>query len=145
MVLRLRRHRLRVVGRGVRLSHIGIVHLRRRVLLMVLIVGSPPTHIWRHALPCRQMTTIHHAGLGQWESRCPNRVLVSVPARCSRIAVVESGDCSAHRWLKLRECSARRWSNIRGNRGWRASIRGCRMSSGRCCRYQNYGGREKDD
>jgi hypothetical protein len=32
--------------------------------MLMLIVRPPPAQIWWHALPCRQMTTVHHAGLG---------------------------------------------------------------------------------
>jgi hypothetical protein len=53
---------LRVERRVVRI-HVRIVHLRLRVL-GILVVRPPPTHIWRHALPCRQMTTVHPTGLG---------------------------------------------------------------------------------
>jgi hypothetical protein len=64
----LRRHRLREVVRGVGL-HVGVVHLRWILLMLMLIVGPPSTHIRRHALPRRQMTTVHHAGLGDSSSK----------------------------------------------------------------------------
>ena len=62
------KHRLREVVRGVGL-HVGVVHLRWILLMLMLIVGPPPAHIRRHALPCRQMTTVHHAGLGDSSSK----------------------------------------------------------------------------
>ena len=63
---------VRVVG-----IRIGIVYLRPGawrirlivvvvvvVVVVVLVIRPPPAHIWRHALPCRQMTAVHHAGVG---------------------------------------------------------------------------------
>lgn len=73
-IMVLRRHWLLVVVVAVRL-HVVVVHLRRvwllvllvlRVvwLMLILIMRSPPANIRWHALPCRQMTAVHHAGLG---------------------------------------------------------------------------------
>ena len=84
----LRRHRLWVVVGAIWLN-VCIVHLRRVLLLLLmrmLIVRPPPIPIRRHALPCRQMTTVHHAGLGDSASK-PTRVLDRVgdafaAARC---------------------------------------------------------------
>jgi hypothetical protein len=39
------------------------------LLMRMLIVRPPPIPIRRHALPCRQMTTVHHAGLGDSPSK----------------------------------------------------------------------------
>lgn len=68
----LRRHRLWVVVGAIWL-HVCIVHLRRVWLLLLLmrmlIVRPPPIPIRRHALPRRQMTTVHHAGLGDSPSK----------------------------------------------------------------------------
>ena len=55
---------LRVVVR-VRL-HVAIIHRPSWRVLLILVVISPPSHILLHILlPCRQMTTVHHAGLGK--------------------------------------------------------------------------------
>jgi len=65
------RHRLWVVVGAIWLN-VCIVHLRRVLLLLLmrmLIVRPPPIPIRRHALPCRQMTTVHHAGLGDSSSK----------------------------------------------------------------------------
>jgi hypothetical protein len=63
-VVVLRRELLRIIARVVRVD-VSIIYRRRRWVLLILIVRSPPpSHIWRHALPRRQMTTVHHAGLG---------------------------------------------------------------------------------
>ena len=65
-IIVLGRELLWVIVRVVRV-HVSIVHRRRRWVLLILVIRtSPPTHIWRHALPCRQMTAIHHAGLGRF-------------------------------------------------------------------------------
>lgn len=64
-----------VVGVGV---HVVVVHWRSRLvmllllmllmllmlLLIVLVIWPSSIHIVLHALPCRQRTPVHHAGLG---------------------------------------------------------------------------------
>jgi hypothetical protein len=57
--------------------HVVVIHGRRRLVmlllmllllvrlvLMLLIVRASPVHIMLHTLPCRQRTSVHHAGLG---------------------------------------------------------------------------------
>lgn len=52
-----------VIVRVVRV-HVSIVQrCRRRIWLSLMTIRSSPSHILLHALPCRQMTTVHHAGL----------------------------------------------------------------------------------
>jgi len=66
------RHRSLGVVVGTIGLHVVLIHLRRILLmllmlvlmLLVLVMRSPPAHIRWHALPCRQMTAVHHAGLG---------------------------------------------------------------------------------
>jgi hypothetical protein len=73
-----------------------------RVLVLMLIVLSPPPCVWHHALPCRQMTAIvHHAGLG---ASCfqTDRVCVGVEMRVAnrveemRILFVTRRESAAH-------------------------------------------------
>lgn len=90
---RRRRHRrLGVVGL---LVVVAIVHGCRRLrLVIVVIVWAPPVVMVVHALPCRQMTTIHHAGVGgdipfqtDPASRRLGRDAVSVDRMLRRVAM----------------------------------------------------------
>lgn len=42
--------------------HVAIVD-RRHWLILLMIIWPSPTHILLHAMPCRQMTSVHHAGV----------------------------------------------------------------------------------
>jgi hypothetical protein len=62
----------RVVIRVIRV-HVSIRYGTALLVLQVLVILSPPAHILRHPLLARrQMTTVHHAGLGVLQT---NRVL----------------------------------------------------------------------
>ena len=87
-------HNLWVVACAIWL-HVVRIHLRRVLLmlllvlmllvLLVVIMRPPPAHIRWHALPCRQMTAVHHAGLG---GRCfsqLDRVEVELELRVARV------------------------------------------------------------
>jgi hypothetical protein len=72
---------LRIVWRGWVLIHVRIV-LRGRIKLRILIVPPSPNIRW-HSLPCRQMTIVHHAGLGK--SAKPTATEVGLEMRVCRM------------------------------------------------------------
>lgn len=58
-----------ILGRHLRIVVcvvVSIIHWSSWLILLLLrlIVWASPIHIMLHALPCRQMTTVHHAGVG---------------------------------------------------------------------------------
>ena len=52
------------------------------VMMVLAMVVPPPAHVRRHALPGRQMITIHHAGLGDVD--CDVTMLGTLPSKMCR-------------------------------------------------------------
>lgn len=72
----------RVVVRVIRV-HVSIRNRTALLVLQALIILSPPAHILRHPLlPGRQMTTVHHAGLGGCSKPTAYRAGSGAARRC---------------------------------------------------------------
>lgn len=92
-----------IVGRVVRV-HVSIAHGHALLELRVgiRIVLSPPPHIrWHSLLPCRQMTTVHHAGLGCCSKPTASCVGLELRGSAMRVggAIAVDEDCDGRQRL----------------------------------------------
>ena len=134
-------HLLWIIRRIVRI-HVRIVH--GLWILLILIIRPSPAHIWRHALPCRQMTTVHHAGLGT--SSKPTAFVVGLELRDAGRTVVDVDSfffglpISAHGRATSR-CATQLISRKETSRAWSQWCRTSRVEVVDIS--QNYGGRRR--